>query len=197
MLEQAASLLNNVNVGHAADIAQQQLGGGNAANGVDKNMLQDVMSNVLGNNPSTAADQNDVSFAKMAFDKIYGQGQKSSSPQDLGAASALKAFQMFAGGGNTSGGGGASEKLAGLAMSEGMKLFTSNNAGAGKNDILKSAVLWVMKFFMTHQQGNSNPAFNTLMGLVGGGSNTANMTNPTSNAGQTSSLGSKILGKFM
>lgn len=141
----------------------------------NKGLFSEVMSSVMGGGQSQeAAGEQDIQFAAKAHDMIYGQNQKSSSAQDLGSAAALQAFKMFAGG-DSKKGGGSTEQLAGLAMSEGMKLFMNNNAGgAGQSDILKTAVQWALKFFMTQKMGSSSSGFSTLMNLasnMGGGGN--------------------------
>ncbi|KAG2226191.1 hypothetical protein INT45_003336 [Circinella minor] len=175
MFQQAAQLLGSANVGQATNIAQQHFGG---SGGEDKGLLSNILSSVMKDNNTTSADQNDVNFAAQSFNKIYNQNQQSSSVNDLGSAAAMQAFKLFSGGSgggggaSSGGGGGSSDQVTGLAMGEAMKLFnSSNNAGAPKNDILKTAIMWAIKLFMTKQQGASNPAFGALMSFVGGGSN--------------------------
>ncbi|CDH50542.1 predicted protein [Lichtheimia corymbifera JMRC:FSU:9682] len=153
-----------------------------------------------GSQPKEAAGEQDINFAAKAHDMIYGQNQKSSSAQDLGSAAALQAFKMFSGGDEKKS-GGSTEQLAGLAMSEGMKLFMNNNSGAGQSDILKTAVQWALKFFMTQKMGSSSPGFSTLMGLVGnmGGGGGGNApAQAAADSGSGSGSGAKALfGKFM
>ncbi|KAI7859799.1 hypothetical protein BDC45DRAFT_563842 [Circinella umbellata] len=173
MFQQAAQLLGSANVGQATNIAQQHFGG---SGGEDKGLLSNILSSVMKDNNTTSADQNDVNFAAQSFNKIYNQNQQSSSVNDLGSAAAMQAFKLFSGGsgggGGGASGGGSSDQVTGLAMGEAMKLFnSSNNAGAPKNDILKTAIMWAIKLFMTKQQGASNPAFGALMSFIGGGGN--------------------------
>ena len=171
-------------------------------------------------NTTTSADQNDINFATQSFNKIYNLNQQSSSVNDLGSAAAMQAFKLFSGGsggGSSAGGGESSDQVTGLAMGEAMKLFnSSNNAGAPKNDILKTAAMWAMKLFMTKQQGASNPAFGALMSFAGGGNTNNNSQQPQQaqpqqaqqtqqaqqqqqqNSGSTASnIASNIFNKFM
>lgn len=158
------------------------------------------MSSVMGGGgqPKEAAGEQDINFAAKAHDMIYGQNQKSSSAQDLGSAAALQAFKMFSGGDEKKS-GGSTEQLAGLAMSEGMKLFMNNNSGAGQSDILKTAVQWALKFFMTQKMGSSSPGFSTLMGLVGnmsgGGGNAP--AQAAADSGSGGSGAKALFGKLM
>ncbi|RUO96077.1 hypothetical protein BC936DRAFT_142666 [Jimgerdemannia flammicorona] len=159
--------------GAAYEYASQHSGGHDVS--VFQNAFQSI-----GHHNHEPVKTEEVQSAARVHAEIYEQGegrpQSHHSPEDIGQAAAVHAFQHHQQQEEQGRGGGGTNALIGMAMGEAMKLFQAggNSNSGDKSTMIKSAGMMAMKLMMSHQSGNGGASglggmLGSLMGGDGAG----------------------------